>query len=129
MAVIVDETVLLRYLLDDDPEQSVRAAALMAGRDVYVYGETLARTAITLTRLYGATRREVARAFTDLMSDVMVDEPTVCELACRLYGDTHLDFTDCLLVARAGIYGDEVMSYGKPVIEGFIDYRVDHSDR
>ena len=32
-------------------------------------------------------------------------------------------FTDCLLAARTAIYNDDVVSFGKPIIQGMIDYR------
>ena len=53
----------------------------------------------------------------------MVDEPTVVALAVKLFGKTHMDFTDCLLAARTAIYNDDVVSFGKPIIQGMIDYR------
>ena len=58
-----------------------------------------------------------------LLDDVMVDEPTVVALAVKLFGKTHMDFTDCLLAARTAIYNDDVVSFGKPIIQGMIDYR------
>lgn len=60
---------------------------------------------------------------TKLLDDVMVDEPTVIALAIKLFGKTHMDFTDCLLAARTAIYNDDVVSFGKPIIQGMIDYR------
>ena len=53
----------------------------------------------------------------------MVDEPTVVALAVKLFGKTHMDFTDYLLAARTAIYNDDVVSFGKPIIQGMIDYR------
>lgn len=53
----------------------------------------------------------------------MVDEPTVVALAVKLFGKTHMDFSDCLLAARTAIYNDDVVSFGKPIIQGMIDYR------
>lgn len=66
-STIIDETVILRYLLDDDEVLSPRAV--------------------------------------------------------KLFGKTHMDFTDCLLAARTAIYNDDVVSFGKPIIQGMIDYR------
>ena len=34
-----------------------------------------------------------------------------------------MDFSDCLLAARTAIYNDDVVSFGKPIIQGMIDYR------
>lgn len=123
MNTIVDETVLLRYLLDDDPILSPRAAKVMASRTVRVYPEIITRTIVTLRDVYGVPRSEIACAMRTLLEDVLVDEPTVMTLAVKLFGKTHMDFTDCLLAARTAIYNDDVLSFGKPVIQGMIDYR------
>ncbi|MBE6469433.1 MAG: type II toxin-antitoxin system VapC family toxin [Coriobacteriaceae bacterium] len=123
MSVIVDETVLLRYLLDDDPYQSPRAAELIATGEVRIYPEIITRTVVTLRDVYDVPRPEIARAMTALLDDVLVNEPTVCALAIRIFGRMQMDFTDCLLVARTAIYGDDIKSFGKPIIQGVADYQ------
>ncbi len=122
-STIVDETVILRYLLDDDPVLSPRAAKVIASRTARVYPEIITRVVVTLRDVYKVPRIEIARTCTALLDDVMVDEPTVIAFAIKLFGRTHLDFTDCLLAARTAIYNDDVLSFGKPVIQGMIDYR------
>ena len=126
MNTIIDETVVLRYLLDDDPVQSPQAARIIASRGARVYTETIARVVVTLRDSYEVPRARIADAMEALLDDVLVDEPTVITLAVRLFGRTRMDFTDCLLTARTGIYGDEIMSFGKPLIQGVIDYRAAH---
>ena len=122
-STIIDETVILRYLLDDDEILSPRAAKVIATRTARVYPEIITRVAVTLRDVYKVPRTKIAAAMTRLLDDVMVDEPTVIAFAIRLFGKTHLDFTDCLLAARTAIYNDDVVSFGKPVIQGMIDYR------
>lgn len=122
-STIIDETVILRYLLDDDDVLSPRAAKVIATRTARVYPEIITRAIVTLRDVYKVPRIEIARAMVALLDDVMVDEPTVIALAIKLFGRTHLDFTDCLLVARTAIYNDDVVSFGKPVIQGVIDFR------
>lgn len=78
---------------------------------------------VTLRDVYKVPRVEIAAAMKKLLDDVMVDEPTVVALAIKLFGKTHIDFTDCLLAARTAIYNDDVVSFGKPIIQGMIDYR------
>lgn len=78
---------------------------------------------VTLRDVYKVPRVEIAAAMKRLLDDVMVDEPTVVALAIKLFGKTHMDFTDCLLAARTAIYNDDVVSFGKPIIQGMIDYR------
>lgn len=122
-STIIDETVILRYLLDDDEVLSPRAAKVIATRTARVYPEIITRVVVTLREVYKVPRTKIAAAMTRLLDDVMVDEPTVIAFAIRLFGKTHLDFTDCLLAARTAIYNDDVVSFGKPVIQGMIDYR------
>ena len=121
-STIIDETVILRYLLDDEV-LSPRAAKVIATRTARVYPEIITRVAVTLRDVYKVPRVAIATAMTKLLDDVMVDEPTVVSLAVKLFGKTHMDFTDCLLAARTAIYNDDVVSFGKPIIQGMIDYR------
>ena len=122
-STIIDETVILRYLLDDDEVLSPRAAKVIATRTARVYPEIITRVVVTLRDVYKVPRVEIATAMRRLLDDVMVDEPTVVALAVKLFGKTHMDFTDCLLAARTAIYNDDVVSFGKPIIQGMIDYR------
>lgn len=121
-STIIDETVILRYLLDDDEVLSPRAAKVIATRTARVYPEIITRVVVTLRDVYKVPRVEIAAAMKRLLDDVMV-EPTVVALAVKLFGKTHMDFTDCLLAARTAIYNDDVVSFGKPIIQGMIDYR------
>lgn len=121
-STIIDETVILRYLLNDDEVLSPRAAKVIATRTARVYPEIITRVVVTLRDVYKVPRVEIAAAMKRLLDDVMVDEPTVVALAVKLFGKTHMDFTDCLLAARTAIYND-VVSFGKPIIQGMIDYR------
>ncbi len=121
-STIIDETVILRYLLDDEV-LSPRAAKVIATRTAHVYPEIITRVVVTLRDVYKVPRVEIAAAMKRLLDDVMVDEPTVVALAVKLFGKTHMDFSDCLLAARAAIYNDDVVSFGKPIIQGMIDYR------
>lgn len=121
-STIIDETVILRYLLDDEV-LSLRAAKVIATRTARVYPEIITRVVVTLRDVYKVPRVEIAAAMKRLLDDVMVDEPTVVALAVKLFGKTHMDFNDCLLAARTAIYNDDVVSFGKPIIQGMIDYR------
>ena len=121
-STIIDETVILRYLLDDEV-LSPRAAKVIATRTARVYPEIITRVVVTLRDVYKVPRIEITTAMRRLLDDVMVDEPTVVALAIKLFGKTHMDFTDCLLAARTAIYNDDVVSFGKPIIQGMIDYR------
>lgn len=96
-STIIDETVILRYLLDDDEVLSPRAAKVIATRTARVYPEIITRVVVTLRDVYKVPRVQITAAMKRLLDDVMVDEPTVVALAVKLFG--------------------------KPIIQGMIDYR------
>lgn len=79
-STIIDETVILRYLLDDDEVLSPRAAKVIATRTARVYPEIITRVVVTLRDVYKVPRVEIAAAMKRLLDDVMVDEPTVVPL-------------------------------------------------
>ncbi len=84
----------------------------------------ITRVAVTLRDVYKVPRTEIAAAMKGCSMTSMVDEPHRCRpVAIKLFGKTHMDFTDCLLAARTAIYNDDVVSFGKPIIQGMIDYR------
>lgn len=72
-STIIDETVILRYLLDDDEVLSPRAAKVIATRTARVYPEIITRVVVTLRDVYKVPRVEITAAMKRLLDDVMVD--------------------------------------------------------
>lgn len=70
-STIIDETVILRYLLDDDEVLSPRAAKVIATRTARVYPEIITRVVVTLRDVYKVPRAEIATAMRRLLDDVM----------------------------------------------------------
>ena len=56
-STIIDETVILRYLLDDDELLSPRAAKVIATRTARVYPEIITRVVVTLRDVYKVAYR------------------------------------------------------------------------
>lgn len=117
---IVDETLILRYLLDDDRRLSKQAHDVIAQVDASTFPEILARTVVTLRDVYQVPRSVISAAITSLLEDIAVEEEDVVRLATRLFGTSKLDYTDCLMVARNIINGDEVASFDKPLMKQVI---------
>ena len=66
-STIIDETVILRYLLNDDEVLSPRAAKVIATRTARVYPEIITRVVVTLRDVYKVPRVEIASAMTKLL--------------------------------------------------------------
>ncbi|WP_165053834.1 MULTISPECIES: PIN domain-containing protein [unclassified Adlercreutzia] len=111
---IIDETVLLRYLLDDDAAKSARARSLVLGGNVRVYPETIVRTVCVLTEVYGVPRSLVGNVVELLLDDVSVEDEASVRLAARLFGSGKLDFDACLASARSTLHGYQTYSFARP---------------
>ena len=74
---IIDETVILRYLLDDDEVLSPRAAKVIATRTARVYPEIITRVVVTLRDVYKVPRVEIAAAMKRPVSYTHLTLPTI----------------------------------------------------
>lgn len=103
----VDTNVLVRYLVQDHPEQGPAAARLVDGADnLGVSLVALAETAFVLSRIYGVPREEVVDLLVELLRkrnmDVLgVDKAlaTSALLLCRPSG--RVNYADALINADA----------------------------
>jgi predicted nucleic-acid-binding protein len=99
----VDTNVLVRFLVQDDPAQAARAAALMRGREIWVSKTVLLETAWVLGSLYGFPASRVAAALEGLagLPEVLLEDQPAVARALRWFREG-LDFADALHLASAG---------------------------
>jgi predicted nucleic-acid-binding protein len=117
MKQLIDETVILRYLLDDDKRRSKQAAEIIATGQAYTYPEIIARVAVTLRDTYRVPRSQIGFTLVELLEDVYVVDEDVVRYAARLFGSSMLDFVDCLLIAHNTVRGAQVVSFDKPLVK------------
>ena len=117
MNLLIDETVILRYLLEDNKSQFREASDAIASGEAYTYPEIFARVAISLRDVYRVPRSQIGYTLLELMDDIYVVDEEVVRYASRLFGSSMLDYVDCLLVARNAISGAHIMSFDKPLMK------------
>lgn len=110
---IVDETILLRYLLDDDPRPSAKARRLIASGCAQAYPEVAVRTVHLLEEDYRVPRSLIGTVMELLADDVSFQDGTAIRLAARLYTGNRLPFAGCLTVARNVLTGYSVATFNK----------------
>lgn len=108
VVTIVDENVILRYLLNDDASKANRARRLILGGNVRTYPEVIVRVVCVLSEVYGVPRSLIGNVIELLMGDIQVEEAASVRLAARLYSANKLDFDDCLMAARSALHGYRV---------------------
>jgi predicted nucleic-acid-binding protein len=103
----LDTNILARYLRDDDPAQSRRAAhfiqrAVRQGEPLYLNHVVLCELAWILTSVYGHSKEEVAGMMENILLTghfELEDKPAV-ESALEDYRKSKADFADCLIGRR-----------------------------
>ena len=94
----IDTNYLLRYVLNDIPEQAEKAAAvIMQGAEIYP--EIVPEAVYVLQKIYKIERKDVSAALLDVLDDVSVERKRQIQEALVLYGRTNLDYVDCLLLS------------------------------
>lgn len=103
----LDTNILARYLRDDDPVQSKRAAhfiqrAVRLGEPLYLSHVVLCELAWILASIYEHSKEEIV----DMMENVLrtghfeLEDKTSIEAALEDYKKNKADFADCLIGRR-----------------------------
>lgn len=117
MRLLIDETVILRYLLEDDKKGFKDASEVISSGEAYTYPEIIARVAVSLRDVYRVPRSQIGYTLLELLDDITVVDEDVVRYAARLFGSSMLDFVDCILVARNTLHDQQVMSFDKPLLK------------
>lgn len=109
---MLDTNALLRYVLNDIPEQAeISAEAVRNG--CMTTAEVLAEVAYVLSGVYKMSREDVSWTIHCILIDVKVENVKALRYAIGVYNLTNLDFVDCLLVAYHKLSGIEVLSFDR----------------
>lgn len=117
MQLLIDETVILRYLLEDDKKHFKDASNAIASGEAYTYPEIIARVAVALRDVYRVPRSQIGYTLIKLLDDIYVVDEDIVRHASRLFGSSMLDFVDCLLVARNVLHNEQILSFDKPLLK------------
>ena len=101
---LIDANVILRYLLNDSETMSMQAKrAVESG--AYTTFEVMAEVVYVLKGVYHAGRSEIREWLTLFLDDIILENKPVMLYALRTYGETTLDFVDCILIAYNRVLG------------------------
>jgi len=128
--IALDTNVLVRFLVEDDPEQSARAGALIEravkrGQSLYVSDIALCETVWVLTSCYELSRVDVATALRDLLRarHLAFTAPDRLGRALDAYERAAGDFADYLIREHARDAGyQEVATFDRTLLKeaGFV---------
>lgn len=103
---------MLRYLLNDHAEMSPEAKRVI-NNGAYTTVEVLSEVVYVLNGVYKANRQEIYEWLCCLLDDVLIENKKSILCALRVYGETSLDFVDCILIGYNRILGRSIFSFDK----------------
>lgn len=108
----LDSNLLIRYLAQDDPQQSKKATyaieqALDAGEALYLNHIVLCEIGWVLTRAYGYSAEHLADAIESILSAAQfeIESKDLVWQALAAFRSTGADFADCLIATRNAAAG------------------------
>ena len=113
--VVIDANVVLRFLLNDDKEQSELASQVISDANCIVPVEVITETVFVLSKVYFYDRetiRNEIKDFAKIRKTMLLERDVVC-YACDVYANSNLDFVDCLIDGYAKIKGYNAFTFDK----------------
>ena len=108
----LDTNILARYLRDDDPLQSRRAAhfiqrAVRQSEPLYLNHVVLCELVWILTSVYEHTKEEIVKTIAAVLltGDFELEDKPAVEAALEDYKKSKADFADCLIGRRNAGFG------------------------
>lgn len=113
--IALDTNVLVRFLTQDDPDQSAEAERLMSGltsdAPAHVCREVLVELVWVLERAYKYARADIARALEGLLSaaELVIEAADDVGAVLQLYEDKGFGFSDLMIRQAALRSGAETL--------------------
>lgn len=108
---LIDANVILRFLLGDNEEMLAIAAKEIESGEAYTLPSILAEVVYVLHGHYEVERTVVRDSLIHLLDQVSVEHPAVMVSALNYYADRHVDFVDGMLISRARLLGEKVLTF------------------
>ena len=113
--VVLDANAVLYFLLQDDAEKAACVRDTMEQETCLIPIEVLAEVVYVLAKAYKIERSLIQEKLLGVLRNENVETPNqaVVETALRCFGETKLDFVDCLMVGYATIEGQRIFTFDK----------------
>ncbi|MBQ1239677.1 MAG: PIN domain-containing protein [Ruminococcus sp.] len=114
--ILFDANMILRYLLNDDPDMAKKAEQFIIAGDVFVTIEVIAEVVYVLKGVYHLDRQTTADTVLTFLSLVNCQEHDILETALHTYATHNLDFVDCVLFAYHKARNIQIATFDKKLL-------------
>ena len=115
--VLFDANMILRYLLNDNPEMAERAEQYLNHVSVTVTTEVIAEVVYVLRGVYQLDRAGTADAVSRFLQLVQCRDREIVKTALDTYGRENLDFVDCVLYAYHTVENVEIATFDRKLLK------------
>lgn len=110
---LIDANVILRFLIGDNEEMLATAKEEIESGETYTLPSILAEVVYVLNGHYEVERTVIRDSLAHLLDQVSVEHPRVIISALNYYADRNIDFVDGMIVSRARLLGEKILSFDK----------------
>ncbi|MBO7638632.1 MAG: PIN domain-containing protein [Treponema sp.] len=111
--VYADANVFLRFILNDNEAMADYAEKLLQEEDVFILHEVIAEMVYVLNSVYNTCREDISKKILELLKYTNTTDKNVIEFALQLYGESKLDFVDCILCSYHRLEKISIISFDK----------------
>ncbi len=114
----LDTNVVLRYLLNDIPEQSIKSKNVITGSASYITDVVAAEIVFVLDRVIGMERSDIVKLVKSFLSlPNIVYNDYLLDQSLDLYGaNKTLSIVDCYATTEANVYGNSLVTFDKELV-------------
>jgi predicted nucleic-acid-binding protein len=111
--VVLDTNTILRCILQDDLETALLVNERVSREECLVFPEVVAEIVYVLLKIYRLDRKTIVQSVSTILGheNILVHNKRVVETGLRHFGETNLDFVDCLLIGYAIVEGHRVFTF------------------
>ena len=121
MTKLLEANAILRYLLND-VEAQAQIVEEAVNNGAFTIGEVVAEVVYVLNGVYEVSRPEIATTLKIFLTEIDIAEKPVINYALSLFGDSSLDYIDCVLIARHMILKQEILTFDKKINNRLIKF-------
>ncbi len=111
--LFVDANIVLRYVLNDHPQLSRRAADILEEQTVVMPTEVVCEVVYVLQKVYHISRQEIHIKLSGLAAESLItfEKTAISEHALQTYSTGSLDIVDAYLLAYHAVDQDQVLTF------------------
>ena len=111
---ILDANAILRYILDDVPEQADKVEEVLRAESIVILPEVVAEVVYILNKLHGISREKTSEYILVFLGEVECRDANILK-SLDYFGKHALDFVDCLLLSYAANY--KIFTFDKKLLK------------